>query len=190
MPNWGGLEEEEPVIRCTLRTRRVCWRKVNYTWNWANLVARPLCLRLRIPLFVCGWPNRAKPMHLGAQEQRPKQQQQQREQQEKHQRRRLTFSKGRQCHPCSVNGIYRWEQQQKKNKKTDEPLMLLLGCCLCEIHYLFAKRTAKVKKRVWFMLWLRILSATLCSLWVNPKIIEVVWGECVLVSMRLARGRW
>lgn len=116
MPNWGGLEEEEPVIRCTLRTRRVCWRKVNYTWNWANLVARPLCLRLRIPLFVCGWPNRAKPMHLGAQEQRPKQQQQQREQQEKHQRRRLTFSK-RQCHPCSVNGIYRWEQQQKKNKK-------------------------------------------------------------------------
>lgn len=121
--------------------------KVNYTWNWANLVARPLCQRLRFPLFVCGWPNRAKPMHLGAQEQRPKQQQQQREQQEKHQRRRLTFSKGRQCHPCSVNGIYRWEQS-KKQKEDDS---LLLSCCLCAIHYLFAKLTAKVKKRVWFM---------------------------------------
>jgi len=45
-------------------------------------------------------------MHLGAQQQRPKQQQQQREQQEKHQRR-FTFSKGRQCRPCSVTGIYR-----------------------------------------------------------------------------------
>jgi len=45
-------------------------------------------------------------MHLGAQQQRPKQQQQQREQQEKHQRR-FTFSKGRQCRPYSVTGIYR-----------------------------------------------------------------------------------
>lgn len=102
--------------------------KVNYTWNWANLVARPLCQRLRFPLFVCGWPNRAKPMHLGAQEQRPKQQQQQREQQEKHQRRRLTFSKGRQCHPCSVNGIYRWEQRKKTKRRWFSSTQLLFMC--------------------------------------------------------------
>lgn len=63
-----------------------------------------------VAVLLCAvrvWPHRAKPMHLSAQQQRPKQQQQQREQQEIHQRRRLTYRKGRACHPCSATGIYR-----------------------------------------------------------------------------------
>lgn len=148
MPNWGGLDvEEEPVTLYPLRIRRVCRRKVNYTWNWANLVARPLCQRLRFPLFVCGWPNRAKPMHLGAQEQRPKQQQQQREQQEKHQRRRLTFSKGRQCHPCSVNGIYRWEQWGIPTKKKNKKIRWCFYSAAVYVRYIICLRSWQLRSR-------------------------------------------
>lgn len=82
-------------------------QQIGPTFGVARAVAAAAAAAAVVLCAVCVWPHRAKPMHLSAQQQRPKQQQQQREQQEIHQRRRLAYRKGRQCHPCSVTGIYR-----------------------------------------------------------------------------------